>query len=53
MKGNASFSDFIKDIVKYYFYCFHLIPLFFMTMYTMMTRKERKWAKTEHKGSNN
>ena len=42
--------DFIKDIVKYYIYCFHLIPLFFMTMYTMMTRKERKWSKTEHKG---
>lgn len=42
--------DYIKDIIKYYIYCFHLIPLFFMTMYTMMTRKERKWAKTEHKG---
>ncbi|MBR0370593.1 MAG: glycosyltransferase [Methanobrevibacter sp.] len=42
--------DFIKDLIKYYIYCFHLIPLFFMTMKTMMTRKERKWAKTEHKG---
>ena len=41
---------FIADIIKYYIYCFHLIPLFFMTMYSMMTRKERKWAKTEHKG---
>lgn len=53
LKDHPKISDFIKDIVKYYFYCFHLIPLFFMTMYTMMTRKERKWAKTEHKGSNN
>lgn len=45
--------EFVKDIVKYYIYCFHLIPLFFMTMYTMITRKERKWAKTEHKGRGN
>ena len=45
--------EFIKDLVKYYIYCFHLIPLFFMTMHNMMTRKERKWAKTEHKGRNN
>ena len=43
-------QEFIKDIVKYYIYCFHLIPLFFMTMKTMITRKERRWAKTEHKG---
>ncbi len=42
--------EFIKDFIKYYIYCFHLIPLFFLTMYTMMTRKERKWAKTVHKG---
>ncbi len=44
-------AEFIKDLVKYYIYCFHLIPLFFITMYTMMTRKERKWVKTVHKGS--
>ena len=44
---------FFKDLIKYYIYCFHLIPLFFMTMHTMMTRKERKWAKTEHKGRKN
>ena len=42
--------EFVKDFVKYYIYCFHLIPLFFLTMYTMMTRKERKWSKTVHKG---
>ena len=49
-RDKPSAQEFIKDIIKYYIYCFHLIPLFFMTMYTMMTRKERKWAKTEHKG---
>ena len=43
-------AEFIKDLVKYYIYCFHLIPLFFLTMHTMMTRKERKWVKTVHKG---
>ncbi|MDO5815777.1 MAG: glycosyltransferase family 2 protein [Methanobrevibacter sp.] len=43
-------KEYVKDIVKYYIYCFHLIPLFFMTMHNMMTRKERRWAKTEHKG---
>lgn len=43
-------QEFIKDIIKYYIYCFHLIPLFFLTMMEMMTRKERKWAKTVHKG---
>ena len=49
-RDKPSVTDFLKDLIKYYIYCFHLIPLFFMTMYTMMTRKERKWAKTEHKG---
>ncbi|MER2013365.1 MAG: glycosyltransferase [Methanobrevibacter sp.] len=49
-RDKPSITDFLKDLIKYYIYCFHLIPLFFMTMYTMMTRKERKWAKTEHKG---
>jgi len=42
--------EFVKDFVKYYIYCFHLIPLFFLTMHSMMTRKERKWAKTVHIG---
>ena len=49
-RDNPGQLEFIKDMVKYYVYCFHLIPLFFMTMVNMMTRKERKWAKTEHKG---
>lgn len=43
-------QEFVKDLIKYYIYCFHLIPLFFLTMMEMMTRKERKWAKTVHKG---
>ena len=50
LRDKLGFVEFIKDFVKYYIYCFHLIPLFFLTMYTMMTRKERKWAKTVHKG---
>ena len=51
-RDKPSAQDFIKDLIKYYIYCFHLIPLFFLTMKTMMTRKERKWSKTEHKGGN-
>ena len=50
LRDNLGPVEFLKDFVKYYIYCFHLIPLFFLTMYTMMTRKERKWAKTVHKG---
>jgi len=49
-RDKPGIQEFIKDIIKYYIYCFHLIPLFFMTMHTMITRKERRWAKTEHKG---
>ena len=51
-RDKPSVQVFFKDIVKYYIYCFHLIPLFFLTMNTMITRKERRWAKTEHKGGN-
>ena len=50
-RDKPTVQEYIKDIIKYYIYCFHLIPLFFMTMYTMMTRRERRWSKTEHKGS--
>ena len=49
-RDKPTIQELIKDIMKYYIYCFHLIPLFFMTMKTMMTRKERRWSKTEHKG---
>ena len=41
---------FLKDLICYWLYCFYLIPLFFMTMYTLITRRERTWAKTVHKG---
>lgn len=51
-RDHPTIIDFLKDLIKYYLYCFHLIPLFFMTMVTMMTRKQRRWAKTEHKGGN-
>lgn len=51
-RDKPTVTDYIKDLVKYYIYCFHLIPLFFMTMMTMITRKERKWSKTVHKGGN-
>ncbi len=50
MRDKLGILEMIKDMVKYYLYCFHLIPLFFLTMYTMMSRKERKWSKTVHKG---
>lgn len=49
-RDKPTITEFLKDLIKYYIYCFHLIPLFFLTMHNMMTRKERKWAKTEHKG---
>lgn len=51
-RDKPGISEFFKDLVKYYVYCFHLIPLFFMTMMTMLSRKERRWSKTEHKGGN-
>ena len=41
---------FIKDLLGYWLYCFHLIPLFFQTMYIMITRKKRDWSKTDHSG---
>lgn len=50
MRDKLGLFELIKDMVKYYIYCFHLIPLFFLTMYSMMSRKERKWSKTVHKG---
>lgn len=44
----------VKTIIGtfgYWIYCFHLIPLFFMTLYQMLVRKERTWAKTVHTGA--
>lgn len=49
-RDNVSIGSYVLDIIRYWAYCFHLIPLFFKTMFSMIARKERKWAKTEHKG---
>ncbi len=49
-RDKPGIGEFFKDLVKYYLYCFHLIPLFFMTMMTMLSRKERRWSKTKHTG---
>lgn len=40
----------IYSVFCYWIYCFHLIPLFFMTAHQLLTRKERTWAKTKHTG---
>ena len=50
LREKAGPLKFIKDIIGYWIYCFHLIPLFFETMFKMIIRKERKWDKTKHKG---
>lgn len=50
LRDDKKFLRFIIDLIEYWFYCFHLIPLFFKTMYVMITRVERKWDKTSHKG---
>ncbi len=36
--------------VEYWAYCLYLIPLFFAAFIHMITRKERRWAKTKHTG---
>lgn len=41
----------IYGVFGYWLYSFHLIPLFFITVYQMLVRKERTWAKTVHTGS--
>lgn len=50
LRDDKKYVTFIKDLIGYWVYCFHLIPLFFYVMYLMITRKQRKWEKTEHKG---
>jgi len=43
----------IKSIVtalEYWAYCLYLIPLFFASFIHMLTRKDRRWAKTHHSG---
>lgn len=41
----------IVRAVEYWAYCLYLIPLFFAAFIHMITRKERRWAKTQHTGS--
>ena len=50
-RDDKRYFQFLKDLILYWLYCFHLIPLFFRTLYSMIIRKERTWAKTEHKGN--
>jgi len=40
----------IVSAVEYWAYCLYLIPLFFAAFIHMITRKERRWAKTQHTG---
>ena len=50
LRDDKKYLKFIIDLIEYWLYCFHLIPLFFKTMWVMITRVERKWDKTTHKG---
>ena len=49
-RDRTNFFKLIYGVFGYWLYCFHLIPLFFITVYQMLTRKERTWAKTVHTG---
>ncbi len=49
-RDRVSLPRTLLDVVGYWIYCFHLIPLFFMTFWQMLTRKERTWAITVHTG---
>ena len=49
-RDDKKYVTFLKDLVGYWLYCFHLIPLFFRTMGVMILRRERKWDKTTHNG---
>lgn len=49
-RDRVSIPKLIYGVFGYWLYCFHLIPLFFITSYQMLTRKERTWAKTVHTG---
>jgi len=49
-RDRVNFFKLLYGVFGYWLYCFHLIPLFFITAYQMLTRKERTWAKTVHTG---
>ena len=36
--------------VEYWLHCFYIIPLFFITFLSLLTRKDIKWEKTHHAG---
>lgn len=38
------------ESIKYWVYCFYLIPLFIAAFVSLLVRKESKWAKTHHLG---
>ncbi len=47
-RDKTNVLSFLKDLFGYWIYCYHLIPLFFQTMWTMIIRNERSWSKTKH-----
>lgn len=49
-RDKTDFFKLLYGVFGYWLYCFHLIPLFFITAYQMLTRRERTWAKTVHTG---
>lgn len=49
-RDRVSIPKLLYGVFGYWLYCFHLIPLFFITAYQMLTRRERTWAKTVHTG---
>ncbi|MBU4607721.1 MAG: histidine kinase, partial [Euryarchaeota archaeon] len=49
-RDDTSFLTGLKRAVEYWAYCLYLIPLFFAAFLHMVTRKDRKWAKTHHGG---
>lgn len=36
--------------IEYWLHCFYIIPLFFITFVSLLTRKDIKWEKTHHTG---
>jgi cellulose synthase/poly-beta-1,6-N-acetylglucosamine synthase-like glycosyltransferase/CheY-like chemotaxis protein len=36
--------------IEYWLHCFYIIPLFFITFISLLTRKDIKWEKTHHAG---
>jgi len=36
--------------IEYWLHCFYIIPLFFITFVSLLTRNDIKWEKTHHTG---